>query len=173
MKAPSSEKSTNASDVQVTDEDCSLSCCLGHERANLNQSCRQKVFFLTNTNSWCQRETLLPCFRLRHEAQLDCGMFRQHADPPALRRKLYCKHRTFPLHVCVLLFFEASRVHDTSIHNMKCDVEIRATPCFPSVVSACRDVVLRMFPFAMWTSKGEYGSGLHASTFCSVSFFRF
>ena len=42
VKAPSSETSTNASDVQVTDEDCFLSCCVGHERANLNQSCRQQ-----------------------------------------------------------------------------------------------------------------------------------
>lgn len=116
VKAPSSEKSTNASDVQVTDEDCFLSCCVGHERANLNQSCRQqdwvfnehrcaylcslefnlhleffkrgvtdemrspgillltlfrRILFLprcvvVDSCPWCQRETLLPCFRLRH-----------------------------------------------------------------------------------------------------------
>ena len=47
MTAPSSEKSTNACNVQVADEDCFLSRCVGHERANLNQSCRQQDRVLT------------------------------------------------------------------------------------------------------------------------------
>ena len=33
--------------------------------------------------------------------KLDCGKFRQEADPHALRRKhFYCQRRTFPLHEC-------------------------------------------------------------------------
>ena len=47
MTAPSSEKSMNACDVQVTDEDWFLSRCVGHERANLNQSFRQQERLLT------------------------------------------------------------------------------------------------------------------------------
>ena len=47
MTAPSSEQITNACDVKVTDEDGFLSRCVGHERANLNQSCRQQDRVLT------------------------------------------------------------------------------------------------------------------------------
>ena len=69
-------------------------------------------------SSWCQRETLLHCFRLRHRAQIDCGKFRQEADPHALRRKHHhCRPERFR---CESVFQpsvigkEASGVHDTS-----------------------------------------------------------
>ena len=46
--------------------------------------------------SWCQRETLLHCFRQRHRAQIHCGKFRQEADPHALRRKHHhCRPERF------------------------------------------------------------------------------
>ena len=83
---------------------------------------------------------MLPCSRQRHRAQIDCGKFRQEADPHALRRKhFYCQRRTFPLHECFFpanfIGIKASVVHDTSFHIMKCDVDIRVNSCIPVMLS--------------------------------------
>ena len=200
--APSSEKSTNACDVQVTDEDL-LSSCVGHERANLNQLCRQqdrlvnfasehrctmsvslqwecnlhfeffqrgvagemrppRIFFLTifrprcvvvDSCSWCLRERLLPCFRRRLWAQIDCWNFRQEADPHALSRKhFYCQRRTFPLHdFFPFLFLRFKPAESTSLLSTSWSVTLTsawihtllsccqvAPPCPQKLVSAWR-----------------------------------
>ena len=85
--------------------------------------CRPR-YVVVDSSPWCQRETLLPCFRLRHW------------DVPTISRPT-CSQTVFFLlsapnislaRVCFVFFsrklhvFEASGVHDTSFHNiMKCD----------------------------------------------------
>jgi len=73
--------------------------------------------------SWCQRETLLCCFRLRYRAQ-------------ALRRKMfYCLRRTFSWHECFFLFQPVSLAlkpaESTTFlsHIMKCHVDICVNSC--------------------------------------------